>query len=966
MKSVRFSLLFALAGCLPGTFPSLPPDQDGDGYTVGDLDCDDTNAAVNPATVWFEDVDGDGHGDPASSVTQCETPSGYVLSNLDCDDSNPDIRPEAVETCDGVDEDCDGVADNGAPGSDKYYTDADADGFGDDATETVSCTVLPDHVSVGGDCDDSNKEANPDAIEVCDGTDNDCNTLTDDEPTDGTKWFVDADEDGVGGTEFDTFCDDPGVGYAPTSDDCDDGDKTVGKFRLWYGDLDKDGYGDDLAEAKACTVPVDHVAKGGDCVDTDKTIHPSADELCDGVDQDCDTNIDDNPVDPTAWYLDADDDTYGAGTPTSACTAPTNKYVDQAGDCKDFDPAYHPGAPETCTDTVDFNCDGSIGLVDNDGDGFAACVECNDNNIAINPGATEICDAANVDENCNLLADDADSGVSNATRSNWYYDGDADTYGLTSNVKRACDRPVDYVVASGDCNDLVGTVNPGAPEVCDVANTDEDCDGNADDLDTAPSGRTAFYADVDLDGHGDATDVLDLCDAAGGRVVSLDDCNDTKANIHPGATEVCDAANVDENCLNAADDLDPNVSDASRTNWYFDGDGDTYGLTSNSLRKCDAPTDYVVAPGDCNDVLGTINPGVAEVCDSLNVDEDCDGAADDLDTSATNKAPYFRDVDGDGFGNASDSVSLCDVVAGRVVNSTDCSDANANLHPGAPELCDGVVDDCSGGWVLADENGVVTHFPTTGTANDLTAAWAAGAKNSIVSLTLPTSGSVSVCAGTYYVALTAPSGMLTLSGAAPATTILDGEGGTSRLLTVSAPATVRVFNLTLTNGAGGAHILGDAEFTNTRFIANAASLGGGLAIETGGVLALYSSLVDQNTATDGGGIWAVNAAYVDLNETIVSNNTATTNGGGVFADTTPVSCTAAGVGGVFTNTAGGGVNSGGGVFQTGTLDLSSSACDWGVSGVDDNSPDDIVFDGTGVVGSYGASASFVCTGTSCN
>ena len=131
---------------------------------------------------------------------------------------------------------------------------------------------------------------------------------------------------------------------------------------------------------------------GEDCDDTDPAVSPSAEERCDGVDNDCDGTTDDGAIDATAWTTDSDGDGYGAGEPILACEPPEGA-VSQDGDCDDADARYNPGAEETdCADPNDYTCDGSTGFADGDGDGFAACQECDDADSAVNPDAVEVCD----------------------------------------------------------------------------------------------------------------------------------------------------------------------------------------------------------------------------------------------------------------------------------------------------------------------------------------------------------------------------------------------------------------------------------------------------------------------------------------------------------------------------------------------------------------------------------------------
>lgn len=102
------------------------------------------------------------------------------------DDTDPDIGQGCVETnggvesCDGLDNDCNGLVDDQAAGAVGYYVDSDGDGFGDDGAESLRCEAPQSgYATVGGDCDDTDAAVNPDAAEVCDGVDNNCDTQID-------------------------------------------------------------------------------------------------------------------------------------------------------------------------------------------------------------------------------------------------------------------------------------------------------------------------------------------------------------------------------------------------------------------------------------------------------------------------------------------------------------------------------------------------------------------------------------------------------------------------------------------------------------------------------------------------------------------------------------------------------------------------------------------------------------------
>ena len=103
-------------------------------------------------------------------------PAGYVIDNTDCDDTTAAANPDQAEVYDGIDNNCDGNVDEGAA---TYYRDADSDGCGNPADSIVSIGEPAGYVNNDADCDDSNGDVNPVAIEVSDGIDNDCDGSVD-------------------------------------------------------------------------------------------------------------------------------------------------------------------------------------------------------------------------------------------------------------------------------------------------------------------------------------------------------------------------------------------------------------------------------------------------------------------------------------------------------------------------------------------------------------------------------------------------------------------------------------------------------------------------------------------------------------------------------------------------------------------------------------------------------------------
>ncbi|MBF0106353.1 MAG: putative metal-binding motif-containing protein [Deltaproteobacteria bacterium] len=154
--------------------PIEEEDNDGDGFTGVNGDCNDNDSELNPDTIWYLNHDGDGHGDLNIELIQCERPAGYVADGGDCNDNNANTYPNAPELCDGLDNDCDGLVDENIEAL-TWYHDADGDGYGAVADSTVNCRQPVGYVSNSTDCDDGEGSAFPGNTEICDGMDNDCN-----------------------------------------------------------------------------------------------------------------------------------------------------------------------------------------------------------------------------------------------------------------------------------------------------------------------------------------------------------------------------------------------------------------------------------------------------------------------------------------------------------------------------------------------------------------------------------------------------------------------------------------------------------------------------------------------------------------------------------------------------------------------------------------------------------------------
>lgn len=178
------------------------------------------------------------------------------------------------------------------------------------------------------------------------------------------------------------------------------------------------------------------------------------------------------------------------------------------------------------------------------------------------------------------------------------------------------------------------------------------------------------------------------CTTPTGYATTGNDCDDNNASVHPGGIEICNAG-IDDDCNGLADDADPSVT--GQNTYYADADGDGYGGGS-PIFACVQPPFTSLTNDDCDDGNPSVNPGATEICNST--DDNCNGQIDEGLIFTT----YYIDVDGDGNGSPLDpGFSSCiNPGPGFATIHTDCNDLNNSIHPGAPEICNGVDDDCNG------------------------------------------------------------------------------------------------------------------------------------------------------------------------------------------------------------------------------------------------------------------------------
>ena len=620
------------------------------------------------------------------------------------------------------------------------------------------------------------------------------------------------------------------------------------------------------------------------------------------------------------------------------------------------------------------------GTIDDDGDGAALGVDCDDDDALVHPGAEEHCNGT--DDDCDGPVDeDAVDAITVFT------DADSDGFG-DAEAGTACVAEADQSAVGGDCDDLDPARHPDALEICN-GGIDDDCDGAVDD-DDDPARTTAYYSDLDGDGFGGGAPVQS-CEPVEDLLEDGSDCDDGNPSVHPGAPELCndfdddcDAVTTETGVVSVEGvaywEIQPALDAATEGavvslcegTWYenvfvdkdvvlegrgpelsiIDGNGAGSVIAVRTMRASLTLRGLTLQHGTGEEVhhnwVDAIAGGGVQAAraGALTI-EDC--------VIADNTAEVGAGVLGPGEADS--------LVTDTVIRGNDAADTGGGAYFGngddwTTEIRDSEITDNTAGCEAGGLELAVLYEPGTTTLSDTLI------DGNIVT---PTDFDCSVSTlrgGGIYSSVFVLLNAVTISNNVAG----DGGGVFMRLDVTADDKTVVSGNSTHEGGAGGGVAIDIASSSGEYYFpdhpatwrygtieGNTASYGGGVALLDECIL--RDATVQGNSATvSGGGVW-IEDFQVTVRDSTISSNSSDGVGGGIGTDDTSGTPLLENVA-ITSNTA---KVAGGGARVE--MNIESVGCDWGAGGTE-NSPDDVSVYADKEEVSYdlfGALEDFVCT-----